>query len=61
MQVDRAALISGGNRGIGREVARQLADLGYRVVIGSRDLPKGEKVAGELGENVSAVQLDVTD
>ncbi|HEX3254836.1 MAG TPA: SDR family oxidoreductase, partial [Gaiellaceae bacterium] len=46
---------------IGREVARQLADLGYRVVIGSRDLPKGEKVAGELGENVSAVQLDVTD
>jgi NAD(P)-dependent dehydrogenase (short-subunit alcohol dehydrogenase family) len=61
VQVDRAALISGGNRGIGREVARQLADLGYRVVIGSRDLPKGEKVAGELGENVSAVQLDVTD
>jgi NAD(P)-dependent dehydrogenase (short-subunit alcohol dehydrogenase family) len=61
VQVERAALISGGNRGIGREVARQLADLGYRVVIGSRDLPKGEKVAGELGEKVSAVQLDVTD
>ena len=61
MQIERAALVSGGNRGIGREVARQLAGLGYRVVIGSRDLAKGEDVARELGENVRAVQLDVTD
>jgi NAD(P)-dependent dehydrogenase (short-subunit alcohol dehydrogenase family) len=61
VQIERAALVSGGNRGIGREVARQLADLGYRVVIGSRDLPKGDEVARELGKNVSAVQLDVTD
>jgi NAD(P)-dependent dehydrogenase (short-subunit alcohol dehydrogenase family) len=61
VQVERTALISGGNRGIGREVARQLAELGYRVVIGSRDLGKGDEAAQELGENVSAVQLDVTD
>ena len=57
----RVALVSGGNRGIGREVARQLAALDYAVVIGSRDLAKGEKVARELGENVTARQLDVTD
>ena len=61
LQIDRVALISGGNRGIGREVARQLAGQGYRVVIGSRDLPKGEEAARELGDAVSAVQLDVTD
>jgi len=54
-------LISGGNRGIGREVARQLADLEYNVVIGSRDLEKGEEAARELGPAVSALQLDVTD
>jgi NAD(P)-dependent dehydrogenase (short-subunit alcohol dehydrogenase family) len=42
-------------------VARQLAERGYRVVIGSRDLGKGEEAARELGDNVSAVQLDVTD
>jgi len=59
--VKRVALVSGGNRGIGREVARQLAALDYAVVIGSRDLAKGEKVARELGENVTARQLDVTD
>jgi NAD(P)-dependent dehydrogenase (short-subunit alcohol dehydrogenase family) len=57
----RVALVSGGNRGIGREVARQLAALDYAVVIGSRDLARGEEVARELGENVTARQLDVTD
>jgi len=59
--VERVALISGGNRGIGREVAHQLAAQGYRVVIGSRDLARGNEVAGELGENVVARRLDVTD
>jgi NAD(P)-dependent dehydrogenase (short-subunit alcohol dehydrogenase family) len=59
--MERVALVSGGNRGIGREVARQLAEQDYLVVIGSRDLPKGEQAAGELGENVVARQLDVTD
>jgi len=57
----RVALVSGGNRGIGREVAGQLAALGYTVVIGSRDLARGKQVAEELGEDVTALQLDVTD
>lgn len=61
------ALVTGGNRGIGREVARQLAAAGMEVVIGSRDLAAGEAVARELageiggGATLSAVQLDVTD
>ena len=53
--------MSGGNRGIGRQVAGDLAGLGYRVVIGSRDLAKGEKAARELGNGVVARQLDVRD
>ena len=59
--MERVALVSGGNRGLGREVARRLAEDGYAVVIGSRDLAKGRAAAVELGENVSAGGLDVTD
>jgi NAD(P)-dependent dehydrogenase (short-subunit alcohol dehydrogenase family) len=60
----RVALVSGGNRGIGREVVRQLAERGINVVLGSRDLEKGEQVAAEFaahGLPVIAKQLDVRD
>ena len=53
--------MSGANRGIGREVARQLAEQGYTVVVGSRDLAKGEATAVELGDAAVATQLDVRD
>jgi NAD(P)-dependent dehydrogenase (short-subunit alcohol dehydrogenase family) len=59
--MERVALVSGGNRGIGREVARQLLDNGYTVVVGSRDLSRGEAVAQELGDGAVATQLDITD
>ena len=59
--MERVALVSGGTRGIGREVAAELAELGYRVVLGSRDLAKGEEAGRELGNGVVARQLDVTD
>ncbi|GAA1712767.1 SDR family oxidoreductase [Fodinicola feengrottensis] len=55
------ALVTGANRGIGLEVVRQLADRGYAVVLGSRDLAKGEAAAKEFGERVQACQLDVAD
>ena len=55
------ALVSGGTRGIGREVARQLAEKGCTVVIGSRDLERGEQAARELGNGVVVRRLDVTD
>lgn len=58
------ALVTGGNKGIGREIATQLADLGHTVIIGSRNLASGDETAAELrkdGKNVTAVALDVTD
>ncbi|WP_165067942.1 SDR family oxidoreductase [Marisediminicola senii] len=58
------ALITGGNKGIGREIAAQLAALGHTVIIGARSLERGERTAAELradGGAVTAVALDVTD
>jgi NAD(P)-dependent dehydrogenase (short-subunit alcohol dehydrogenase family) len=58
------ALVSGANRGIGREVARQLAAAGHRVLLGARDLGAGEQATRELGsegDRVSAIELDVVN
>lgn len=59
----RVAVVTGGNRGIGLEVCRQLADHGLRVVLGSRDASRGEEAAHRIdpsGERVTARALDVT-
>jgi len=52
-------LITGANRGIGYETARQLIELGHTVYIGARDAERGGKAAADLGAYF--VQLDVTD
>lgn len=44
----RVALVTGANRGIGREVARQLVARGVTVVVGSRDVAAGQTVAEEI-------------
>jgi NAD(P)-dependent dehydrogenase (short-subunit alcohol dehydrogenase family) len=57
-------LVTGANKGIGREIATQLAALGHTVVIGARSAELGEKAAAELratGADVTSVVLDVTD
>ena len=64
MPAPLTALVTGGNRGIGREVSRQLAENRMQVLLGSRDWAKGEAAALELARNgfdVEAVRLDVTD
>jgi NAD(P)-dependent dehydrogenase (short-subunit alcohol dehydrogenase family) len=58
------AVVTGANRGIGLEVVHQLAKRGMRVVLGSRDIEKGEAAAQSLSVESGTVfprQLDVTD
>jgi NAD(P)-dependent dehydrogenase (short-subunit alcohol dehydrogenase family) len=60
----RIALVTGANRGLGFEVARQLAHAGHVAVIGARDPQKGDEAAQRLrseGLDVEAVALDVDD
>jgi NAD(P)-dependent dehydrogenase (short-subunit alcohol dehydrogenase family) len=59
----RTALITGGNRGIGLEVCRQLARRGVTVFLGSRDPEAGEEAARLLATEgeVECLELDVAD
>ena len=61
---ERIALVTGGNRGIGFEVCRQLAQAGVRVILTSRNEEAGLAAVGELdqGDNlIHYMGLDVTD
>lgn len=55
------ALITGGNRGLGRAVAQALADRGIKVIIGARSQADGAEAAQQIGQGTTSVQLDVTD
>lgn len=55
------AVVSGANRGLGLEVSRQLADRGFGVVMGVRDLRKGEAAARFPGAALHPMFLDVAD
>ncbi len=57
----RVAVVTGANRGLGKETARQLAARGYHVVLCSRSLERGEAAAREIGHGAEVVELDVTD
>ena len=58
----KRALVTGGNRGIGLEVVRQLGELGIDVFLGTRDLAAGEAAAAGLGlPSVTSVRIDVAD
>jgi NAD(P)-dependent dehydrogenase (short-subunit alcohol dehydrogenase family) len=59
------ALVSGSDRGIGREVARELATVGHRVIVTARDPERARRAAEELARGGQALaqpeQLDVAD
>jgi len=60
----RVALVTGANRGIGKEVARQLAERGFVTLAAARDLAKAEDAVAELGGGaieLYARELDVAD
>ena len=52
-------LITGANKGLGKETARQLVAAGHTVYVGARDEARGREAADEVGARF--VQLDVTD
>lgn len=64
MKTKKTALVTGANKGIGRETARRLSELGMTVLVAARDRARGEAAVEELrkhGGDVQLVMLDVTD
>ncbi|XP_069561667.1 retinol dehydrogenase 12 [Brachyistius frenatus] len=62
----KTAIVTGGNTGIGKETAKDLAGRGARVILACRDMVKGEQAAGDIlremmGAKVVARQLDLAD
>ena len=56
------AVVTGANRGIGKEVCRQLAERGTLVLLTARDLGKARDACQEIAsDNIQPKQLDVTD
>ncbi|MEN3537880.1 SDR family oxidoreductase [Microbispora sp. ZYX-F-249] len=55
------ALVTGANKGIGKEIARQLAAEGLTVYVGSRDADRGRRAVEEIGGDARLLVLDVTD
>ncbi len=64
MSTKKVALISGANKGIGLETARQLGKQGITIILGARDLSKGEQAATQLkkeGIDAQAIKFDVVN
>ncbi|WP_327344218.1 SDR family NAD(P)-dependent oxidoreductase [Streptomyces europaeiscabiei] len=60
----RTALVTGANKGLGKEVCRQLAALGMSVLLTARDEELGRAAAAELaaeGGDIRFARLDVTE
>ncbi|MDO5675466.1 MAG: SDR family oxidoreductase [bacterium] len=64
MDAQKTALVTGGNKGLGLEICRQLAQNGYMVLLGSRDKGRGEEAAATLaqqGLDVRFIHIDMED
>jgi NAD(P)-dependent dehydrogenase (short-subunit alcohol dehydrogenase family) len=61
MHNKRVALVTGANQGIGLQIAKDLVAHGLTVLVGSRDLERGEAAAKTIDGDARALQLDVTD
>lgn len=61
MTDQRIALVTGANQGVGLQLTRELVAKGVTVLLGSRNLEKGEAAARSIGTGAIAIQIDVTD
>jgi len=61
MQDKPVALVTGANKGIGLQIAKDLVAQGFIVLVGSRSLEHGEATAKSIGADARALQIDVTD
>jgi NAD(P)-dependent dehydrogenase (short-subunit alcohol dehydrogenase family) len=61
MQEKPVALVTGANKGIGLQIAKELAARGFTVLVGARNLERGEAAARTVGPDARAIQLDVTN
>jgi NAD(P)-dependent dehydrogenase (short-subunit alcohol dehydrogenase family) len=61
MQDKPVVLVTGANKGIGLQIAKELAARGVTVLVGSRILENGETAAESIEGDARAIQLDVTD
>ena len=61
MQDKPVALVTGANKGIGLQIAKDLVAQGFIVLVGSRSLEHGEAAAKSIGADARALQLDVTN
>jgi NAD(P)-dependent dehydrogenase (short-subunit alcohol dehydrogenase family) len=61
MQDKPVALVTGANKGIGLQIAKDLGAHGFTVLVGSRNLESGETAARNIGAGARALQLDVTN
>ena len=55
------ALVTGANQGIGLQISKDLVGHGFTVLVGSRNLERGESAAKDVGPNAHALQIEVTD
>ncbi|AEU35262.1 SDR family oxidoreductase [Granulicella mallensis] len=61
MQNQPVALVTGANQGIGLQIAKDLVAHGFTVLVGSRNVERGEAAANTIDGDARALQLDVTD
>jgi NAD(P)-dependent dehydrogenase (short-subunit alcohol dehydrogenase family) len=61
MQDKPVAVVTGANKGIGLQIAKDRAAHGFKVLVGSRDFEHGETAAKSIGSDAQALQLDVAN